>query len=251
MFKCLILLLYLTLIPLVVTQEESVEKRNKDKLMSKWVGIPLDTPPLKFYTVITDGVDLFDLTSLATMADFIPNSVVKTVGESRTPIRSGEGLVITPDHSFNETLDDIDVLCIVAGVKSSPALNAWLHRVVPTVKKYVFTICAGSMTLANSGLLDGHRATGLKAAWPLYLSAYPKVKWVQDVRFIEDGKFITTSGGAAGLDGSFYLLSKIHGGEVARRVAEINEYEWRSDPTNAPFSDNYVKFPYPGSIASE
>ncbi|KAL1920686.1 uncharacterized protein VTP21DRAFT_1063 [Calcarisporiella thermophila] len=231
-------------------QNLSPEKQKKDMLMSKWMGVPSDLPPLKSYAVITDGIDMFDLTSFITMADFIPNSVVKTIGETRAPIRSTEGMVLTPDYSFDDVPDDIDVLCIAAGVKSGPTLNSWLQRVVPNVKKYVFTICAGSLTLAASGVLDGHKATGLKALWPIHTQAHPKVEWVCDARYVHDGKFITTSGGAAGLDGTFYLLSQIYGEDFARRVAEMNEYEWKNDPTNVSFSENYKKYPFPVCGAS-
>ena len=65
--------------------------------------------------------------------------------------------------------------------------------------------CSGSLLLAETGLLDGHRATcswWLAAAFRLH---YPDVRLEADAMVVEDGSFLTAGGGAG-------VVGRFHGG---------------------------------------
>ena len=54
----------------------------------------------------------------------------------------------------------------------------------------------------------------------------PKTTIDRNRRYVDGGAVITSAGVAAGLDMSFYVLSRLLGDEVARETAEYIEYPW-------------------------
>ena len=64
----------------------------------------------------------------------------------------------------------------------------------------------------------------------------PKVEWVREARWVEDGKFATSSGVSAGIDLALRLIEKTSGTEAAERVATGMEYDWHRDPSWDPLA---------------
>lgn len=64
--------------------------------------------------------------------------------------------------------------------------------------EFLLSVCNGAVALAKSGLIDGRRATSNKALWKWALEAGPKVNWVPEARWVEDGNIWTSSGISAG-----------------------------------------------------
>lgn len=65
------------------------------------------------------------------------------------------------------------------------------------------------------------------------------ITWDNTVNYVQDGKFLTTSGACAGLDGAFHLIELLYGREVALRLSFINEHRWLVDPTKDPLPQVY------------
>lgn len=91
----------------------------------------------------------------------------------------------------------------------------------------IFTVCTGSMMLAQTGLLDGVRACSNK--FMLKIGAEQgwlnrKVKWVGDRRFIVEGKFWTAGGVTAGIDLAAEFVRVKGDPEIAKMVADGSEY---------------------------
>lgn len=62
------------------------------------------------------------------------------------------------------------------------------------------TVCTGSALLAKTGLLNMKKATSNKKAFAWVKSVNNNVKWVEEARWVVDGKFYTSSGVSAGMD---------------------------------------------------
>jgi transcriptional regulator GlxA family with amidase domain len=56
-------------------------------------------------------------------------------------------------------------------------------------------------------------------------AALPKTKVLANVRFVDNGRVITTAGISAGIDGALHLVAKLKGEAAAREVAAIMEYD--------------------------
>jgi transcriptional regulator GlxA family with amidase domain len=86
----------------------------------------------------------------------------------------------------------------------------------------VTSTCTGALILAAAGVLDGRKAT---THW-----AFSKqlermgVEYVPD-RWVEDGKFTSSAGIAAGLDMALDVIGKLVGEAMARQVQLMLEYD--------------------------
>ena len=92
---------------------------------------------------------------------------------------------------------------------------------------YIFSICTGAFILAEAGFLDGLEATTHVAAVDILEQNYPNIKKVhRNKRYVDNGKVITSAGVSAGIDASFYLVSKILGKDRAQAAANNLEYKY-------------------------
>jgi transcriptional regulator GlxA family with amidase domain len=98
------------------------------------------------------------------------------------------------------------------------------------------SVCTGSALLARAGLLDGIRATSNKRAFDWVVSQGPAVKWIGQARWVEDGKFATSSGVSAGIDMALAIIARVLGTETAEKDAIGMEYEWHRDAAWDPFA---------------
>jgi transcriptional regulator GlxA family with amidase domain len=87
-----------------------------------------------------------------------------------------------------------------------------------------------------TGLLDGKKATTNKQDFNDTVHLGPNVNWVKKARWVEDGKFFTSSGVSAGMDMALAAAASLFGRERADEMAEGCEYTWHSDPDWDPFA---------------
>ncbi|MDP3816301.1 helix-turn-helix domain-containing protein [Pseudomonas sp.] len=80
-------------------------------------------------------------------------------------------------------------------------------------------LCLGAFVLAETGLLDGRKATTHWALAKEFARRFPAVEVDADVLYIDDGELLTSAGTAAGIDCCLHLLRRHCGAEVANKVA--------------------------------
>lgn len=100
------------------------------------------------------------------------------------------------------------------------------------------TVCSGAFLLAQTGLLDGRRAT-THWMWTDELArCYPSIDVDPGVLFVDAGDGIFTSAGtAAGIDLCLHLVRLDHGAEVANKVARRMVVPPQRDGGQAQFVD--------------
>ena len=117
------------------------------------------------------------------------------------------------------------------------SLNAFVWLKVRAEKaEVVTTVCTGTAILAHTGLLDGRRATTNKSAFKWVAEQTAKVNWVRQARWVEDGKFATSSGVSAGIDMALAVMARLYSTETAEKIAIEMEYEWHRDASWDPFA---------------
>ena len=86
----------------------------------------------------------------------------------------------------------------------------------------VMSVCTGALILASAGLLDDRPAT---THWA-YVDILEELgaRYLHQ-RWVEDGKFLTTAGVSAGIDGGLYLASRLVGEDFARVIQLGVEYD--------------------------
>ncbi len=94
---------------------------------------------------------------------------------------------------------------------------------------WVLSVCTGSALLAKAGILNGKRATSNKCAWQWVTSQSNQVDWVEQARWVVDGKFYTSSGVSAGMDMALDFIADRQDRNTALQVANHVEYRWQED----------------------
>jgi len=189
------------------------------------------------------GFELLDVFGPLEMFGLLRGVVqIVMVGEKVGPIASAAGpeSLATADFASCPRLD----LVLVPGgfgtrkEVANEALLSWLRSVAVTAE-VVASVCTGSALLAKAGLLDGRRATTNKMAFAWVAEQGPRVRWVKQARWIDEGDRMTSAGVSAGIDMSLALIERLYDSEVAERVAQGAEYEWHRDPAWDPFAAIY------------
>jgi putative intracellular protease/amidase len=106
-----------------------------------------------------------------------------------------------------------------------------------------FSWCTGANVLAAAGVLDSKRATAHWGDIDRLEQTYPQVQWQRGVRYVDAGNVLTTGGVTSGIDGTLYLLSKLHGPEVAERVARALHYQPTIELDATPTVEQYTLGP--------
>jgi transcriptional regulator GlxA family with amidase domain len=65
------------------------------------------------------------------------------------------------------------------------------------------------------------------------------VEWVKEARWVEDGKFVTSSGVSAGIDMALAVIAQLAGVETSETIALATEYDWHRDPAWDPFARHH------------
>ncbi|MGW8724725.1 GlxA family transcriptional regulator [Streptomyces sp. NPDC055808] len=174
-----------------------------------------------------DGVQLLDVTGPAevftTANAYGARYDVRVVSPTGTDVRTSSGVRIGVDDTSEGLPARLDTVVV-------PGRRDWQRavgdqRLLDLVTELagrarrITSVCAGAFVLAQTGALNGRRAT---THWQLatqLATAYPRVTVETDPVFVKDGDFITSAGVTAGIDLALCLVEDDHGADVARDVA--------------------------------
>ena len=162
-----------------------------------------------------------------------------TVAKTADPVVSRHRQRIVVDATIEEGTD-YDLLFIPGGDSALEAakdqdLMDWVRETSKGAKR-VMGVCTGTILLGMAGVLDGKRATTNKLDFTATVPLAPKVEWVKQARWVQDGKFFTSSGVSAGMDMALAVAADLFGLEAAQKMAEENEYIWNDDASFDPFA---------------
>ncbi len=86
----------------------------------------------------------------------------------------------------------------------------------------IASLCVGAFTLADTGLLDGLRATTHWAAAAELARRHPAVDVDAAVLYVDNGHVLTSAGAAAALDLCLYMVRQDYGSAVAADTARLS-----------------------------
>jgi putative intracellular protease/amidase len=100
----------------------------------------------------------------------------------------------------------------------------------------IFSVCAGSLTLAAAGLLDGRRATTHWAYIRDLQKAHPTMQWVPDRRYVADNSISTSTGITASIPATVALVEAIAGRPKAEQLArDLGVANWDARHRSSAF----------------
>ena len=187
--------------------------------------------PRRIAIVIFEGAEELDFVGpweVFTMLSQVEEGscTVFTVSERGGEVRCAKGLRVLADHSFADC--PTAELVIVPGGRgtrtqvSNPAMIEFVQRMDASSARTT-SVCTGSFVLEAAGLLKGKRAT---THWGSIdrMTALGTVEVLEQTRFVDEGRIITSAGVSAGIDMSLYLVGQLWGVETARAVQKAMEY---------------------------
>lgn len=185
---------------------------------------------LKVLFYLQDGVEVLDFAGPMEVFSYAGFDV-SVVSKTKAPIVSQGILKITPDYSI-EDAPHADILAFFGGssgnASNDPSVIAWVKK--QTDPEYYFSVCTGAFILGKAGFLDNLTATTFHESIDGLRKALPKTKVLANVRFVDNGRVMTTAGISAGIDGALHLVAKIRGLDAAKQVAAYMEYDkWVPD----------------------
>ena len=129
----------------------------------------------------------------------------------------------------NAAIDDIRKADLIFIPTTGLSIDDVVERnapVVPWLKRWhergaeIASVCSGVGLVAETGMLNGRRATTHWALAERFREKYPKVKWMPELMVTEDHEFYCGGGVHAALDLSLYLVEKFCGHDIAMQSAK-------------------------------
>ncbi len=116
-----------------------------------------------------------------------------------------------------------DTVIVVGGPEAhlpgrQPAITGLLRSLAPVTRRMA-SVCTGAFYLAESSILDGHRATTHWRWAPLLQSRFPRVSVDADRIYINDRTIWTSAGVTAGVDMALAMIEADFGLDLSKSVA--------------------------------
>jgi len=194
-------------------------------------------------TEVTDLLVPYGVLARANVAD------VTVVAERAAPVplhpfsalnRGPALLRIDPQstlRAFDERYPDGADYVVVPAMepRDNPVVLDWISAQHRKGAK-IFSVCAGSLTLAAAGLLDGRRATTHWAYIRDLQKSHPTMQWVPDRRYVVDNGISTATGITASMPATVALVEAIAGREKAESIArELGVDNWDARHRSSAF----------------
>jgi len=196
--------------------------------------------PLVVGMLLFEGFEMLDVFGPLEMFGDLGNRVrIITVGMATGLVKPRNGPAVQIEQSLDQ-VEGLDLFIIPGGLGTRQGVNdAELVSALKTVSERtakVASVCTGAALLARTGLLDGLQATTNKMAFDWVASQGTEVIWLPEARWVDSGKYATSSGVSAGTDLALALIAQLFDRATAERVARNTEYVWNDDPANDPFA---------------
>lgn len=190
---------------------------------------------------ILDFCGPFEVFSVAARWDDPKPFHVYTIAENPEPLLTRGGLNVVPTYTL-DACPRPDLLVVPGGLGSrtamvNPKIVGWIRqwarqsaiRESPHEgKEMLLSVCTGALILGKAGLLDGLKAATHHLSLEELAEAAPNTEIIQGVRYVDNGRLITSAGISAGIDMSLHVVARLLGADHAQRTARQLEYEWES-----------------------
>ena len=161
-----------------------------------------------------------------------PAFSVQCVARTLDAVRARAGLRVLPDADFASAAPP-DVLVVHGGVIDTAAACAATRQWVAQAAEgadITASVCTGAFILAAAGVLrEGPVTTHWEDIGDLR-AQFPQLTVQEHVRWVDQGRLVTSAGISAGIDMSLHLVSRLLGPALAERTARQMDTPWNPTP---------------------
>ncbi|WP_055135036.1 GlxA family transcriptional regulator [Pseudomonas corrugata] len=216
----------------------------------------LGLPPVDALDVV-GPLEVFAFANSLHGKDPLPYEIELVTAGAETALDSSAGVGFIAHRTLKQEIRDdrpIDTLIVATSGRTLDQLDKaaidWI-RVRSAKIRRVCSICVAAFVLAETGLLDGRRATTHWRLTRRLADRYPKVSVDPDPIWVKDGNVYTSAGVSAGIDLALGLVSEDLGGEVALAIARNMVLFLRRPGGQAQFSVSLQSQQTSGSTLDE
>lgn len=162
------------------------------------------------------------------------------ISEKPGPVKARGNFIVQPHHDFSNA-PALDMVLIPGGggrrpdgtgfgtrlEQHNPRLRAWLLQSAHAAQR-VMSVCSGALILAQSGLLDGKKATTHHGAYGELRAIGRDIEVIEGVKHVDAGKVISSGGISAGIDMALTVVGQTLSFDVAQATADYMEYDWQA-----------------------
>jgi len=175
--------------------------------------------------IIYPQVDQADFTGPFEVLSRIPNSTFHVLWKEIASVLDVKGLILTPDTTFSSA-PPLDLLVIPGGWGQEALMED--QTVLDFIRahaksgRHILSICTGALITGAAGLLRGVKTTTHWSSFHLleYFGALPF-----DGRVVVDGRFLSTAGVTAGIDGALWAVTLLRSQRAAEEIQLTIEYD--------------------------
>jgi len=171
--------------------------------------------------------EVLTASSMLRELDGAPADTVVTIAQALDPINCAKGLRVLPDHTLTDH-PALDVVLVPGGEGTRTEMNnttilEWLAKVDETTT-WTTSVCTGSLIVHQSGVGKGKR---LATHWVAEdsLESLGDVEVVRDMRWVVDGKVVSSQGVSAGIDMALWIVGQLYGPDHARKTQHYIQYD--------------------------
>ncbi len=189
---------------------------------------------MKVAFVVFDGMTVLDfvgiydcITRLKSMG-FMP-SLTWEICALSDHVSDDHGLRIASTWT-RRRLETFDMVVVPGGfgtrkLQHDGEFSEWLQSGESASLKV--SVCTGALLMGAAGFLTGRRATTHPSA---YAELEPYCREVVFERVVEDGDIITARGVTSSIDAGLYVVNRLEGEEVCRKIARQMDYpyDWKT-----------------------
>lgn len=149
------------------------------------------------------------------------------VSEDGKPVVASGGMPLAANAAMHE-VESCDLVLITApSPETMPQVGILAEKWAPwLLKQYhggaeLASMCLGAFLLAQTGLLDGKRATTHWLGADQFKAMFPKVELLSDKIIVDEGRVCTCGGATSFTNLMLYLLEKYLGKETAIMLSKL------------------------------
>ena len=152
------------------------------------------------------------------------------------PVQARAGLQLLANHTLANS-PQADVLVVPGGVvdaaMASPDTLRWIAAQAAKAQ-VTASVCTGAFLLAASGVVTDDAVTTHWEDIADLRGQFPALDVRDDVRWVDNGRIVSSAGISAGIDMSLHLVARLAGRELAERTARQMDYAWNRNPVIQP-----------------
>lgn len=153
---------------------------------------------------------------------------VYLISEENSVVKARGGFNVYANHSFADC-PPLDVLIVSGGVHTEEMQKENVLRWIKEQSKKVHltaSVCTGAFLLASAKVIKKEKVTTHWEDIEDLKESFPKLKVIENKRWIEVDNIVTSGGISAGIDMSLHLVSKLHSKKLAKNTAKQMEFDW-------------------------